>query len=198
MEKYLIIIGIVLFVILILFFANYFSKGKRKGREAEKKTYRYLKKISKGKKWKIINNAYLPLYNKTCEIDHILIGNFGVCVIETKGISGTVSGTGEVLMHTIGSQKHQFYNPQKQNKTHKDNVIHHLKKGKFDIPVHSVVVFTADDIELKTPVGIYLKDLEKEIRRFVNVNCDVEKVYEYLNSIQVRNPIKKLLHSLSM
>lgn len=61
-------------------------------------------------------------------------------------------------------------------------------------PVYSIVVFTADDIELKSPVGIYLKDLEKEIRKFPASKCDTEKIYNYIDSIRIKNPFKKFMH----
>lgn len=195
MEKFLIILSMIILLLLVFYFTDYFSDNKKKGRSAEWKTYERLKKIASKKKYRIMNNVYLPLYDKTCEIDHILIGNFGVCAIETKGISGTVSGRGEQLTHTIGNKKYKFYNPQYQNKTHVNNIAYHLKKGKFNnVPVYSIVVFTADDIELKSPVGIYLKDIEKEIRKLPSAKCDTDKIYNYIDSIRIRNPIKKFIH----
>lgn len=195
MEKLLMILSMIVLLLIVLLFTDYFSDNKKKGRNAERKTYEILKKIAKKKKYKIMNNVYLPLYDKTSEIDHILIGNFGVCAVETKGISGTVSGRGEQLTHKIGKKTYKFYNPQYQNKTHVKNLEYHLRKGKFNnVPVYSVVVFTADDIELKSPVGIYLKDLEKEIRKFPQSKCDTDRIYNYIDSIRIRNPIKKFMH----
>ena len=195
MEKLLMILSMIVLLLIVLLFADYFSDNKKKGRNAERKTYEILKKIAKKKKYKIMNNVYLPLYDKTSEIDHILIVNFGVCAVETKGISGTVSGRGEQLTHKIGKKTYKFYNPQYQNKTHVKNLEYHLRKGKFNnVPVYSVVVFTADDIELKSPVGIYLKDLEKEIRKFPQSKCDTDRIYNYIDSIRIRNPIKKFMH----
>lgn len=195
MEKLLMILSMIVLLLIVLLFADYFSDNKKKGRNAERKTYEILKKIAKKKKYKIMNNVYLPLYDKTSEIDHILIGNFGVCAVETKGISGTVSGRGEQLTHKIGKKTYKFYNPQYQNKTHVKNLEYHLRQGKFNnVPVYSVVVFTADDIELKSPVGIYLKDLEKEIRKFPQSKCDTDRIYNYIDSIRIRNPIKKFMH----
>lgn len=189
------ILSMIVLLLIVLLFADYFSDNKKKGRNAERKTYEILKKIAKKKKYKIMNNVYLPLYDKTSEIDHILIGNFGVCAVETKGISGTVSGRGEQLTHKIGKKTYKFYNPQYQNKTHVKNLEYHLRKGKFNnVLVYSVVVFTADDIELKSPVGIYLKDLEKEIRKFPQSKCDTDRIYNYIDSIRIRNPIKKFMH----
>jgi len=195
MEKFMIVLSMIVLLIIVLFFADYFSENKKKGRNAERRTRQILEKIADKKKYKIMNNVYLPLYNKTSETDHILIGNFGVCVIETKGISGIVSGKGEQLTHKIGQKTYKFYNPQYQNKTHVKNLEYHLKKGKFNnIPIYSIVVFTANDIELKSPVGIYLRDLEKEIRKLPASKCDANKIFNYIDSIRIKNPLKKFMH----
>ena len=131
MEKktLMILLAVLAVLLLILYLLVHFSKGRRKGRAAERKVAGFLKKLGKKDKIRIINNAYLPLYRKACEIDHLVFGRFGVLVIETKGISGSISGSGKYLEHRIGAQSHKFYNPQFQNKTHIDNVVHHLKRA---------------------------------------------------------------------
>ena len=93
MEKnlkiFLIILAVLAVVFIIWGIMSYFSKGKRKGRAAERKVAGTIKKIGKKDNVRIINNAFLPLYRKTVEIDHLVFGRFGVLVIETKGISGS-------------------------------------------------------------------------------------------------------------
>ena len=37
---------------------------------------------------KVINDLYLPLYDQTTQIDHILIAPFGMIVVETKNYKG--------------------------------------------------------------------------------------------------------------
>ena len=86
MEKNLKIFFIVLAaaaVLLILWgIISYFSKGRRKGRAAEKKVAKTISKLGKKDNIRIINNVFLPLYNKTVEIDHLVFGRFGILVIE--------------------------------------------------------------------------------------------------------------------
>ena len=179
-------------LLLILYICVHFSKGRRKGRAAEKKVGKFLKKLGKADHVKIINNAYLPLYNKVCEVDHLVFGRFGVLVVETKGISGKVSGSGKNLTHTIGSKTHKLYNPQMQNKTHIDNVVHHLKKGGFDkTPVNGAVVFAAKDIDFPSELGTDLKGLEKLYKSLPDAGCNQDVLYNYFNDMQVKNPLKK-------
>ena len=158
-------------LLLILYICVHFSKGKRKGRAAERKVGKFIKKLGKKDHIRIINNAYLPLYNKACEVDHLVFGN---------------------LTHTIGSKTHKLYNPQMQNKTHIDNVVHHLKKGGFDkVPVTGAVVFSANDIEFPSEIGTDLKGLEKLYGSLRDAGCNQDVLYNYFNDMQVRNPLKK-------
>ena len=88
MEKIqpILIIATVISVLMIAAIAvNYLKKSK--GRQGEKKVAAVLKKSGKSRGCRLINNAYLPLYKGSCEVDHILIGDFGVLVVETKSIS---------------------------------------------------------------------------------------------------------------
>ena len=180
-------------LLLILYISVHFSKGKRKGRAAERKVAKVLKKLGKPDHVRIINNAYLPLYNKACEVDHLVFGRFGILVVETKGISGTVTGSGKNLTHTIGSKTHKFYNPQMQNKTHIDNVIHHLKKGGFDkTPVNGAVVFSDKDIEFPSEIGMDIKGLEKYYSSLPDAGCNQDVLYNYFSDMQVKNPFKKM------
>lgn len=188
-----IVIAAVAVLLLVLYISVHFSKGKRKGRAAEKKVSKFIKKLGKKDHIRIINNAYLPLYNKACEVDHLVFGRFGVLVVETKGISGSVSGSGKNLTHNIGSKVHKLYNPQLQNKTHIDNVVHHLKKGGFDkTPVNGAVVFSANDIEFPSEIGMDMNGLEKFYRSLPDAGCNQDILYNYFRDMQVKNPIKKI------
>lgn len=194
----LIVIAAVVLLIIIAALCSHFSSGNRKGRSAEKKVAKALAKLGKNDKIRIINNAFLPLYNKTCEIDHLVFGRFGVLVVETKGISGKVSGSGKNLTHSIGLKVHKLYNPQLQNKTHIDNVTHHLKKGGFtNVPVTGAVVFTDKDIVLEGDYGIKLDELERVYDRLTDAGCNQDALYNYFSGLLVKNPLRRFFHKFS-
>lgn len=202
MEKNLKIFLIVLAAAVVLSIVSavvsYFSKGKRKGRAAERKVAKLISKLGKKDNIRIINNAFLPLYKKTVEIDHLVFGRFGVLVVETKGISGTVSGKGKKLVHKIGSKVHKLYNPQFQNKTHMDNVIHHLKKGGFgDTPVYGAVVFTDKDIEISEDIGMKPAQFEKMYGKLKDAGCNQDVLYHYFQKLLITNPVKKYFHKFN-
>lgn len=166
----------------------YSDYGGFKGAMAEKKTANVLYKLSFDDFSHIMNNVRLPLYDKTCEIDHLVIGKFGVIVVETKSQSGCIhGGTDEKnLIQEIGQYTYNFYNPLYQNKTHTDNVKYHLRKGGFkNVPVHGIVVFTSNDVEFPDELGIRLEELPYYYRNLRDVGCDKEKVAEYFQKICV-------------
>ncbi|MBE6857865.1 MAG: NERD domain-containing protein [Ruminococcus sp.] len=190
----LIVIGIIAVFIAVQLVRSYFSKGKA----AERKTAKVLRKVSKGDKVRIMNNVYLPLYNKTCEIDHLVFGRFGILVVETKGISGSISGSGKNLVHKIGTKTHKLYNPELQNKTHIDNVIHHLKKGGFgNTPVYGAVVFTDDSLQRDTKIGMSVNEFKKFYDKIPQHDCNQDALFHHFQKLCVRNPLKKLLHKFS-
>lgn len=102
----------------------------------------------------ILQNCYLPLKNSgTTEVDLILIHESGIYVIESKNYSGWIFGsesqrywTQSLPGHNGTAEKHRFYNPIWQNKTH----IQCLKTLLNDntIPVYSYIVF-GNGCELK-------------------------------------------------
>ena len=198
-EKVILIVaaGVVL-LLLITFLSVYFSAGRRKGRAAERKTAKLLKKLCKTNGSKLINNIYLPLYNGTCEIDHLVIGKFGIFVVETKGISGSLTGSGKKLVHKIGTKSHKLYNPLLQNQTHIDNVMHHLKKGGYKkVPVTGTVVFTDKELEFDRELGIGLDELEDRFSQLKPAGVNPDILYDYFKKLDVTNPLKKFAHNFS-
>lgn len=194
----LIAVCVVIALLIIWSVLSYFSEGKRKGRAAERKVAGTIKKLGKNDKIRIMNNVFLPLYKGTCEIDHLVFGRFGILVVETKGISGTVSGKGKKLTHKIGTKVHKLYNPHLQNKTHIDNVNHHLKKGGFDnVPVTGAVVFTDKDIVLNTDVGVKLDEFKNIYERLEDAGCNQDVLYHHFCGLAVKNPVKRFFHKFN-
>ena len=178
------------------------STGKRKGKAGEKAVRIFLKKYAKAHSCCQTDGIYLPLYNGCCEIDHLLFGEFGVAVIETKSIGGQLLGhpSDKYLLHKIGGRQHTLYNPLQQNRTHCDNVRHHLNKGGFNtVPIYPFTVFTDENIVLEHPsLGTRLSGLEERLKRLPDAGCDGKMLYRYILSQKVRNPFKKGLHVLKI
>lgn len=194
----LLICGGLLAVFLLLLVFNHCSK--RRGIVGEKRVAKVLRAYARKHRCKVWNNAFLPLYQESCEIDHLVFGTFGVAVIETKHLAGTISGSGDRLTQTLGRQVHTLRNPQLQNKTHTDNVRHHLRKaGLGEIPVHGIVVFSCADARVETTAGIPLEKLPQTLDRLHTPRgTDSMAAYRALRAVRVKSPVKKLRHDLSV
>ena len=100
----------------------------------------------------LINNVTLPTENGTTQIDHILITEGGVFIIETKHYTGWILGNPRDAKWTqvIYRVKNRFQNPLFQNYGHVKTV-----QALFKLPESAfigVVVFTGS-AELRTDLG---------------------------------------------
>jgi hypothetical protein len=100
----------------------------------------------------LINNVTLPIENGTTQIDHILLTEAGIFVIETKHYSGWILGNPreDKWTQVIFRKKSRFQNPVHQNYLHVKTV-----QALFKLPERAftgVVVFTGE-AEFKTDLG---------------------------------------------
>lgn len=164
--------------------------GRNKGKAGEEAVAAVLDGYARRKGIYTLHGAKLPLYDDYCEIDHMIFGTFGVVVVETKAVSGVIvgrSGDREVR-HMIGARVHSMYNPILQNKTHCDNVRHHMKKAGFsEFPVWSFVVFSAPDVDItgfNAPGVMRLSELERALDSLPERPCDYRFAYRYISEIK--------------
>lgn len=179
-------IALVVILAVILIVRTKTKKSDRQGRAGERKVARVLKHYAAWHGCKVLNGVYLPLYDATTEVDHILIGRFGLLVIETKSIAGEVFGDERQTnwTHMVGTKKHSLYSPLLQNKTHVDNIRHLFNQEHiYKVNIESLVVFTNAKTILNLPKGLPVIKLKKlkgllESSRFaVDNGVDVDKVY---------------------
>ena len=100
----------------------------------------------------LLNNVTLHTTDGTTQIDHVLVADTGIFVIETKHYSGWIFGNPKDSQWTQSIYRHKsrFQNPLRQNYAH---VV--ALQGLFDLPenhFHSVAVFTGD-AEFKSDLG---------------------------------------------
>lgn len=112
-------------------------------------------------KYHLLKNVTLPTSDGTTQIDHILVSQYGVFVIETKNMKGWIFGSKNQKQWTQKIYKHtsKFQNPLHQNYKHTKTLASYL-----DIPetnIFSVIVFIGG-CEFKTVMPenvIYSGDL---------------------------------------
>lgn len=144
---------------LIKILDSVFNNDKAIGKRGERLTAQKLNWVDFfGYKGKILQNVYLPKDNgETSEIDLLYITQVGIFVIESKNYSGYIFGTdtnqkwtmvlygGKDFIGRKTTEKHQFYNPIKQNQTHIKWLKNYLQS---DIQTISLIVFS-ERCELK-------------------------------------------------
>lgn len=151
-----IIIGVVLLLIITYVILSLKIKQRRikrakdkAGIEGEHSLAFWLKRIVKRHDGVLLKNVVLPLYDKTTEIDLIVIAPEGVVIIENKHYSGTIKGKADErywVQDKQGSRRRKFYNPIMQNQGHIKCLIHHLKKaGIKDIWIDNIVTFSCEN-----------------------------------------------------
>lgn len=179
-----IIVGIlvVLFVVYLIFLRP--KTIKEKGVAGETKLVAFIKaELQRGLYGHVFRNVYVPREDgSTSEIDIVLISVKGIFVIESKNYAGYIFGnensrnwmvslySGKNWMGSKTTEKHSFYNPIWQNKTH----IKALRKCiKTTAPFYSIIVFSNRG-ELKNvtfdkaKVKIFAADQFKAYLREVN------------------------------
>lgn len=199
MEKYQIyfILGGILAAIILVLFGLYqikLWKIRKLGKDGEKKVAGILKRFAGIRSYKVLNDVYLPLYDKTTQIDHILIGFFGILVVETKNMKGEIYGDPKKKdwSHIVGGKKRTFYNPLMQNQTHIDCIRHWLgKEGVYNVTIETAVVFTNSKLDLYVPNRLPIFRL-KSFKKFLHqsrfekdANFDVDKITSAIIKNQV-------------
>lgn len=95
-------------------------------------------------KYKCYHDILVPYSTRTAQIDHVVISEFGIFVIETKNMAGKIYGSSadKTWTHVLGSKKYQFLNPLKQNYSHILALANYLNLGTSLFI--SIVVFWGD------------------------------------------------------
>lgn len=103
--------------VLILFYKIF--RTKIKGEIGEKKIAMYLS-LLKSSDYKVMNNVVLNKNGRTTQIDHIVISDYGVFVIEMKNYKGWILGGeySEYWTQALFHRKEKLYNPIRQNLSH--------------------------------------------------------------------------------
>ena len=144
-----------LFVIVIFFSILNSFIPKIKGYLGERDVSNRLSKLNSSN-YKVINNLMLQVGNKTTQIDHIVVSNYGIFVIETKNYKGWIIGNeyDEYWKQVIYKRTEKLYNPVKQNYGHIMALKGVLKNFK-DLNYISIVAFTTKaDLKVTTTTDV--------------------------------------------
>jgi len=147
--------------------------------------------------YKVINDILLPTPKGTAQIDHMIVSNYGIFVIESKNISGSIYGSADDKEWTVcrGKSKFQFFNPLWQNAGHIRALagVTRLPEGLF----HSLIFFWSDDCQFKTPMPenvlqMGLCDYITSKRRYLLSNSDVRMAIRTINATRLKTTKKNM------
>ena len=137
----------------------------RKGKAGETHVAEVL--LGLPREYRVLNGVYLPLSDgTTTQIDHVVVSEYGVFVVETKNYSGWIFGSaGErVWTQTLNNgSKHSFQNPIRQNYRHVCALSECLRMDKSYF--RSVVVFAGDcEFKIEKPRNVMCAH---EVRQYI-------------------------------
>ena len=173
---------IILFIISFLIKKKYLDKGKLGERSVSKR----LKRLDKNK-YKVINDVILKTSRGTSQIDHLVVSNYGIFVIETKNYQGWIVGSENTdnWQQIIYNKKNFFRNPIKQNYGHIKAIEENLKLNNKIKYISIIVFMNGCDLKVNTTTPVlYEHDLLKQIYKYKK---------QLLSEEEVKNTYKMLL-----
>jgi len=143
-----------------------------RGKLGEYSVSRRLKKLPK-EEFIVLNDITIKEGGRTSQIDHIVVSNYGIFVIETKNYQGLIYGGEDAQYWTqnIFGHKFKMYNPIKQNEGH----IRALKRMTAeigDLPFISIIAFSKR-------ANISVSSEKAYIMYYMDVAPFINSFYEY-------------------
>lgn len=188
-------------IIIIIFWKLY--SPKIKGIIGEKSISSILYLLDKSK-YTVINNIVLKRDTKTSQIDHVVISDFGIFVIETKNYKGWIVGNekSEHWTQVLFKRKQRFYNPINQNLGHIKVLKTYLSKYPSINYIPIVVFLSKSDIKVKTTHDIInSRQLIQTIKKYNEINIEKrekEDIYKIINEANLVDTYDKTEHIKSI
>lgn len=192
-------IGAVVLVLISILILIKSYESKVKGYVGEKLVAKKLSKLNK-RKYKIINNLLLKTLKGTAQIDHIVISQYGIFVIETKNYKRIITGNeyDDNWNQILFNNKEVLRNPIKQNNGH-------IKALKDVIPalrykkINSIILFTKrSNLKVNTETTvIYYNKVNKVIKRSRKKEFtkeEVDYIYKKLNELNIDCFKQRVVH----
>lgn len=156
------------------------------------------------KKYKTINNVVLTSNNYTSQIDHLIVSDFGIFVIETKNYSGWIFGSekSERWTQILFRRKYKFYNPILQNNGHVLTLKNCLKEFP-NIRYIPIVVFTSkSSLNITSSYHVInSNNLNKLIKTYTDTYISEEEknvIVDRINFLNDRSSTSKKQHIISI
>lgn len=161
-----------------------------KGIIGEKSVSFYLSRLDKSK-YRVINNIMLDKGSGTTQIDHVVVSNYGIFVIETKNYKGWILGgeRDDNWTQVIYRHKERIHNPIKQNYGH----VLALKRTLVNCPDTKFFPIVA-----VSPVAELKVKTETSVVYFHRILGEIKKQTDECLSIKMRDEIYETLQGLNI
>ena len=178
-------------VLVILFFKSPFGKGL-----LGEMLVNFAVNIRLDKqKYHLVKNVTLPTEDGTTQIDHIVVSEFGIFVIETKNMKGWIFGDEKQKTWTQKIYRHtsKFQNPLHQNYKHVKTIESAL--GIDPGKIFSVVVFVGDSTfktkmpENVTYAGGFIRYIKSKTDKIISPD-EVDQIVSAIESGRLSRTLK--------
>lgn len=157
-----------------------------------------LNKFLDKRQYTLIKNVTLPTEDGTTQIDHIVVSQFGVFVIETKNMKGWIFGNAKQKMWTqkIFKYSGKFQNPLHQNYKHTQTLAACL-----NIPndfIYSLIVFIGNStFKTKMPDNVtFARGCVEYIKSKNEPHFTAEQVTKLVSAIETERLSRSLKNNL--
>ncbi len=170
-----------------------------KGKVGETKITSILNRLDRSK-YSVINDIVLKVRDNISQIDHVVISDSAIFVIETKNFKGWIFGgeDSEFWTQVLYQRKEKLYNPIRQNRGH-IHALKHLLKDYPNLKYIPIVVFCSKaTLKVNTVSAVtYSYDLLKLIKGYDEIALtqqEKKKIADRINAANVRAKYNRKQH----
>lgn len=180
------------------------SSQRKKEKRGLCATYKLLKKHNKSSKtkFKILKKVKLCANAELCEIDHILLNEYGIFVFETKSWEGTVDNCGYEKPKNVAQNLGRTYwlrrNPVAQNERHAKILSNVFKKRDVHFTngeIQAFAVFSENNFVGKLEDAVNISELDSALyameERPIFTKSDVKKYAKIIKKARSRKKLDK-------
>ncbi len=169
----------ILFVAFIIFLG--ITMPSRRGQAGENKVARILKKLPP-EKYRVVNDILLKTSHGTTQIDHVVLSEYGIFVIETKNYSGWIYGSehSEEWTKNVYGNKYKFRNPLKQNFAHVKALMEVLEITNQSVFIPIIAFSNQAEIKVQSSKKIInFRNLRSCILSYQNPMLNISDITKY-------------------
>lgn len=134
------------------------------------------------------HNVIIPASNGTSQIDHILVSEYGIFIVETKNKGGWIFGSEDQAnwTQTFYGKKYSFQNPLRQTYRQKKILAEFLSINESYI--HTVVYFVGDcKFKTQRPSNVLTSRLGKYIKGFSDKLLSEDQINQIIRKLEQHN-----------